>query len=978
LNSLVRHIRRAVSGSNDGVTDGELLKRFVAHRDEDAFASLIRRYAPLVFGVCQRVLHQRQDAEDAFQATFLVLLHKAGSITRPEGLGNWLYGVAYYTAKNAGRMTARQRARERQVTEMAKAQPAANEEISRELRSMLDEELSRLPEKYRVPVVLCELQGKSRKDVAMQLGCPEGTISSRLARGRAMLRRPLTKRGLALPLGSLGLLLARDPASASVPPLLVAGTIKTALLLATAQSPAVGVVSAQVAALTEGVLKTMLLAKLKILTGLVVALSVVAGAGLLARQALADKPAPPNIAVALSPGKPVEPAAQDSMSPVEVEVAKDLLTFSGLVLDPEGKPVAHARLYVERPSKDQRPGQDQITQHGTTGADGRFTLKLPRADVRPVLLIAAADGFGIDWIELPQKNTPGDVTFHLVKDVPIRGRVLSTEGKPIAGVGVEVVGIMVPGNLEEFLKALQREWRAAETMMTKQLSLPVTKVLRVTSSDNDGRLEIAGAGAQRLVALQLTHPSLAKSDVLVLTSEATDVKAFNQALSNSSSRRESRTGRFVPVLSGPSFEHIAEPGRVIEGTIREAGTGKPVTGANIQANGNVSVSAALSDAAGRYRIVGLRKAERYTLRVTPPANRPLIGSEVGVPDTTGRLEPRRADLELSRGGVVKGRVLDKATRKGVESFVQFVPLPGNSFAVNAAREQALATFTDKEGQFCLGTLPGPGVLLAQVTGTRETINGVRVHPYPVNRYKRAEFDAEDKKRLQRSSSLPDSRSFTRAGGGRTSLQFFSACRVVDVPEGNEAVSCDLIVDPGKTLTVNVEDPDGKPLAGAIAAGVTITPLGAVSLKNATCPVYALDPGKPRLLVLLHQERELAAVVTLRGDEEESLTVRLGPTGVLTGRLLDQDGQPIRGAQVAALYAGQVGNDLARELRRRFELPRTDDQGRFRLQGIVPGLKFDLGFIKGRQQLKAESRKDILPLQPRQTVELGDLRVKPEH
>ena len=106
-------------------------------------------------------------------------------------------------------------------------------------------------------------------------------------------------------------------------------------------------------------------------------------------------------------------------------------------------------------------------------------------------------------------------------------------------------------------------------------------------------------------------------------------------------------------------------------------------------------------------------------------------------------------------------------------------------------------------------------------------------------------------------------------------------------------------------------------------------------------------------------------------------MRLIPTGVLAGRLLHQDGQPIRGANVGALYARQVGSDLARELRRRFELPRTDDHGRFRLTGIVPGLKFDLGFLKGRQRLKPETRLEINPLQARQTLDLGDIRMKPE-
>jgi RNA polymerase sigma factor (sigma-70 family) len=167
LDGFLRWLRTAtLPHEAGGVTDAQLLESFIAQKDEAAFAALVRRHGPMVWGVCRRILRNHQDAEDAFQATFLVLLHKASSITRPELLGNWLYGVAYYTAKNAKRMAARRRGRERQVSEMAQPEPVAEEEVLRELRSLLDEELSRLPEKYRVPVVLCELQGKSRKEVA--------------------------------------------------------------------------------------------------------------------------------------------------------------------------------------------------------------------------------------------------------------------------------------------------------------------------------------------------------------------------------------------------------------------------------------------------------------------------------------------------------------------------------------------------------------------------------------------------------------------------------------------------------------------------------------------------------------------------------------------------------------------------------------------------------------------------------------------
>src|SRR5262249_1483282 len=146
-------------------------------RDEAAFAALVRRHAPMVFGVCRRVVGHLQDAEDAFQATFLLLARKAGSITAREAVAGWLYSVAYPARLEARSASARRRTRERQVAVMP--EPATEpEESLRELQRLLDRELHRLPEKYRLPVVLCELEGRSRKEVARQLGIPEGTLSS--------------------------------------------------------------------------------------------------------------------------------------------------------------------------------------------------------------------------------------------------------------------------------------------------------------------------------------------------------------------------------------------------------------------------------------------------------------------------------------------------------------------------------------------------------------------------------------------------------------------------------------------------------------------------------------------------------------------------------------------------------------------------------------------------------------------------------
>jgi RNA polymerase sigma factor (sigma-70 family) len=180
----------------EDLTDTQLLKRFARQKDEAAFAALVRRHGPMVLAVCRRVLHDAHDAEDAFQATFLVLVRKARFIARPELLANWLYGVAYRVAVKARANANRRSAHERRAGAMTSV-GSAPERIGSELRAVLDAELSHLPEKYRAPLVLCYLEGKTNEQAARLLGWPTGSISGRLARARELLRERLVSRGLA-------------------------------------------------------------------------------------------------------------------------------------------------------------------------------------------------------------------------------------------------------------------------------------------------------------------------------------------------------------------------------------------------------------------------------------------------------------------------------------------------------------------------------------------------------------------------------------------------------------------------------------------------------------------------------------------------------------------------------------------------------------------------------------------------------------
>ena len=218
-----------------GMTDGELLARFLSSRDEDALAALVRRHAPMVWGVCRRLLRNHHDAEDAFQATFLVLVRKAADVPR-QAVANWLYGVARQTAVRLRATAAKRGRRETQVVNMP--EPTVAEVRDADLQAVLDEELSRLPDHYRGVIVLCDLEGMTRKEAARQLGIPEGSVASRLARARAMLAKRLTRRGVVFSGGSVAAVLSAGSASASAPPALVASTIKAASLLAAGQAAA--------------------------------------------------------------------------------------------------------------------------------------------------------------------------------------------------------------------------------------------------------------------------------------------------------------------------------------------------------------------------------------------------------------------------------------------------------------------------------------------------------------------------------------------------------------------------------------------------------------------------------------------------------------------------------------------------------------------------------------------------------------------
>jgi RNA polymerase sigma factor (sigma-70 family) len=345
LDSVLRLVRKLSDGQEvRSLSDGELLERFRAHGEEAAFALLVERHGPMVLDVCRRCLGNAHDAEDAFQATFLVLVRKAASIRSRDSVPSWLHGVARRVSGQA-----RLRARRRQDVVLPPppippTDPGANLTWD-ELRTLVDEEMGRLPEDQRAAVILCCLEGRSQDQAAKELGCPKSTLSSRLEKGRETLRRRLARRGFALSAGALASVLAAAPASASLPAMLLIAAVRNATL-ATKGAVDAGVVSAEVLALTTAAVRSMTPWKLTLTV--LAACVLLTGAATLAYHGLRDRPAvdpprpagtvaerePPNQGV---PKKVVPPGVRERdrrriVSLTRSRTMRSMLPLAGLLL----------------------------------------------------------------------------------------------------------------------------------------------------------------------------------------------------------------------------------------------------------------------------------------------------------------------------------------------------------------------------------------------------------------------------------------------------------------------------------------------------------------------------------------------------------------------------------------------------------------------------------------------------------------------
>jgi RNA polymerase sigma factor (sigma-70 family) len=948
LSEVLRQARSLGEAPGQGeASDAQLLERFVRQREEAPFASLLRRHGPMVWSVCERVLHRVQDAEDVFQATFLLLARKAAAIRKSASVGSWLHGVALRLAIRARMQGARRQARERQARDMRTTWPGSE---WTEAQAVLDEALAALPEKYRTVVVLCCLEDRSHAEVAQLLRCPLATVRTRLARGRTLLRNLLTRRGVTLSAAALATLLGANASTA--PAALTRATLKAAVLVATgAAAPC----SARVAGLVEGGLRAMALSKFKTATAVLLAASLVAGASAWLHCGLRADEGPSVHVPADAPATVKErykdrsvTVAARSEAPVKGD---ETIQVRGQVLDPDGKPLAGAKLYLKYDY-----GRDEnLPVRATSDAEGHFAFAFPRSLFDPSIpdrswyqVMAIADGYGPDWAYQVKPVPSTDLKLRLVRDLPIRGRIVTLDGRPVRGATLQVEQINTYVNLEAFLQTVRdREWPLVDG---KGWSGPFPGQPRVLTTDAEGRFRLTGLGRDRLVEFRLEGPGIQYGPVRALAREMKPVEP-----------RQMKPPAYGPNMAkvyGATFDHAAVPSRPIRGVVRDKKTGLPVAGVEVDAVGTTQKSR--SDKDGRYELLGCAKsAEGYFVYVNP-AGKLYFSASVQLPDTPG-LDPVAGDIELIVGLRVEGRVTHRVTGKPMARVqVHYNPLYPNPFVRwfgpnGAGSVPCSVAETGPDGSYRLVVLPGPGVLGYIARSPRETFMPALVTTQDLKDFfKDNDYHGnEDMLRIQ--GSVNGWTAMGQAG--------YHHLLLIKPGEKDETLTRDVTLQPARAVGGNVVGPEGKRLVGVRvynpAPGILSQPLA-----DDTFTVQGLNPRRTRHLVFVDKDRRHGAFVTLTGEPKEPLTVRLEACGAATGRLLDPDGEPVA-ETVVRLECREVPDSAPPRVK-------TDRQGRFRMDGLVPGQKYQarLGLPPFGQYLFKP-----FTVKPGESKHLGDVQVK---
>lgn len=684
----------AVAGAQNArsLSDEALLEEYVHGNAHSAITSLVHRHGPMVMGVCRRMLASTHDADDAFQATFLVLVRQAKSIRKRKSIAAWLYGVAYKVSARLRMQSATRRHRERQADPMP-TQNQRDEIAWQELLAVLDEELARLPEKYREPIILCHLEGKTQEQAARELGWPRSSFTSRIGRARQLLELSLRKRGIDLAPAYLGVLLAEKAAPVTVPVALSLATVKVVTAMKTGALASAKVISARAVALSEEI-GSLFLSGSKVLVATVVGSGLVlAGLGFgqslggigQDKEAAGKKPQPATKSL-----KEIQNPNKDSPLPANPEKAVNGKPIQGTVVDEEGRPVQGATVVLGRIMGHARP---VVTR---TDASGRFEFTgLPGDRPNGYAMMVAAGKAGYAPAREPAGVPPmKDPELILTAPVSVAGSVKDNLGQPIALARVQF------GVYER--RRNYTSWGYAPDELLRGTPL---EQFFVASTNAEGRFEFASAPLRK---------------ELIFRASASGFGDLDTAWSGSSGSKQTALPEVLRAKpAGAPVELKLLPEAKISGRVISRVPGVGIQGLRVWVDG-VSETRGLqkvviTSANGEFAFEGLPQAT-FNVFLEAPPDSPWT-ARVLTDVSARRGQTAKVQLELVHGVLVEGQVIRTDTGAAVAGVAVEARSESRPTGPAATLHQAL---TDDRGGYRMRLLPGEVTLFLR-NGPKELI-----------------------------------------------------------------------------------------------------------------------------------------------------------------------------------------------------------------------------------------------------------------
>jgi RNA polymerase sigma factor (sigma-70 family) len=961
--TILSYLRTLLEANGLGdVSDGRLLEQFVTHQEELAFNALMRRHGPMVFSVCRRVLHENHDAEDAFQATFLLLARKAGVIRKQQAVGGWLHGVARRLALKARTMAARRDSHEKHVASMKRPnlEPAWTE-----LNQDLDSALQELPAKYREPIVLCYLEGKTQEQSAKLLGCSVGTVRNRLAQGRNLLRDRLTRRGCTLSAAAFTTVLATTAAARAVPIQLRHATLKAAVAFASGSALTPGLVSSQVVTLVNAGIKAMVAAKIKLAGVVIVSASLLGlGAAAVGHQfgASSDLSEPVDSGLRVKQINGFQAKAPAKLKPAKAD-NQETMAVKGQVVDVAGQPVAGADVallgWASERLKNSREWTAPSLAKTKADSGGRFVLQIPAVAEglsREVFVVAGAAGHALACKRLDPDARQAEVELRLPAEQIVRGRLVDLQGQAAAGVKVRISNILqkddeLPGL--NYVASALRHHSFPYTVDTRRAAIDIGCWPKPVSTNEQGEFAFHGLAADWSVEMDVESDKFAPQEFVIPPKDRHNGAVVTKALASA---------------------------RLLEGRVMHADTGKLVPNADLdvwtqpspyQLNPSYSAKSQ-TDGQGRFRI-SLPIGQSVTVMAYAPAGTPYLAVKKELEWTRSGEVKQEVNLALPRGILVRGSVTEVAPAMAVAgAHVAWHPLsdknPYYRRDVFSFWSSGLPPYrlSGPDGKFEIAILPGPGHLV---------ING------PTLDYLHTQITTKE---LDGSDVMPNRR------------HYFDGLLSLNLKPQAEPYEVIATLRRGVTLSGRLMNLEGTPVQSAVMFCRSYMPYSndwnqthSKEVKGGRFELPGCDPEGTAEVFFLDAKNRLGAAARLSGKEaDKPATVQLQRCGSVTVRIVDEQGTPVPKCDTWAGILLAPGIDFADEdlmdaAKKNLVLAElawtangrthTDADGRITFNCLIPGATYRLGGQlpgRGISKLNAEFK-----VKPDQALDLGEIRVK---